>query len=68
MIAGQRAAAAASLGALDAPVDATTAFDEAMELWDLRPELFDAPPDLTRLREVEHARACWARLRAKTGR
>ena len=68
MIAGQEAAAAASLRALQVPDDATVAFDQAMDLWDLRPELFDAPPDVTRVREIEQARDCWARLREKARR
>jgi hypothetical protein len=65
--AGFQAAAVLNRQQRVAPMTAEEAFDEAMELWDLRPELFDEGPDALRLREEAEARRAWARLRERLG-
>lgn len=64
MIDGQRAAARRSLDTLPhlAP---ELAFRQALELSDLRADLFSRPPDALRLREEARVRAMWVRLRAR---
>jgi hypothetical protein len=66
-IAGHEAAARLHLRELAtcARRDAGPSFDAAMDLWDLRPELFDLPPDRVREREVAEARAAWRTLRTR---
>jgi hypothetical protein len=57
---GQRAA---ERRATEARARPGSAFEDALELWDLRPELFDEPPDAVREREVAAAREAWKKLR-----
>jgi hypothetical protein len=66
-VAGFRAAAARDRRRPAVPMAPQEAFDAAMELWDLKPELFDEEPDALRLREVDAARRAWARLRERLG-
>lgn len=62
MIAGHRRAAAADRGSARLPT-AEQAFEAAMDLWSLCPELLDVPMDHVRLREVEETRQAWKKLR-----
>lgn len=64
MIAGQERAARVARQAERVP-EAEAAFDAAMDLWSLCPELLHAPADAVRRREVEQARAAWKKLKAR---
>jgi hypothetical protein len=66
-VAGFRAAAARDRRRPATPMPPAEAFAAAMELWDLRPDLFDDEPDALRLREEAEARRAWARLRERLG-
>jgi hypothetical protein len=64
LIAGRRAAARRTLDA--APrLAPQQSFSQALDLWELCPELFDRPPDAVRLREEAATRAKWALLRRR---
>lgn len=66
MVAGWAAAArrASSDATILTPAEA---LEQAFELWDLNPALFDEPPDAVRIREVEQVRAMWRLLRTRCG-
>jgi hypothetical protein len=59
---GQRAAERRAHEARQAAPHHPT-FEDALELWDLRPELFDEPLDAVRVREIAAAREAWKKLR-----
>ncbi len=65
--AGRARAAARSMIPDRAVSDPARALEEAFELWDLHPDLFDQPVDEVRQREVIQARAAWVRLRRTLG-
>jgi hypothetical protein len=67
MVAGFESAAREARRAEPAPGTPDEAFAAAVELWELRPELFTEPPDPIRERGVAEARGAWARLRALWG-
>lgn len=64
MIAGQERAAHVARLSETAP-EPEVAFDAAMDLWSLCTDLFRAPADAVRRREVEQARAAWKKLKAR---
>lgn len=64
---GQARAAARAVFPDRALPDPARALEDAFELWDLHPDLFDQPVDEVRRREVTQARAAWVRLRQTLG-
>jgi len=66
MIAGQEQAGVAARKA-DRLLGAEQAFEAAMDLWSLCPELLHAPTDSVRAREVEQTRSAWGRLKERLG-
>jgi hypothetical protein len=64
MIAGQERAARVARES-ERVLEPEAAFDAAMDLWSLCPELLHAPADAVRRREVEQARAAWRKLKAR---
>lgn len=67
MIAGQELAARASRAAT-VVLSPEEAFEGALELWSLCPEGLMEPPDAVRVREVNQARAAWAKLKERFAR
>ena len=64
---GHQAAAARQRAAPYLPASPTDALEQALELWELHPELFDAPVDAVRARELVDVRKAWALLRERLG-
>lgn len=64
MIAGHERAARVSRQAETVP-EPEAAFDAAMDLWSLCPDLLHAPADAVRRREVEQTQAAWRKLKAR---
>ena len=70
MIRGQETAAVrarAVRAAAGAPPPAE-AFERAMELWELNPDLFDQPRTEAEVRGIAQVRESWRRLRERWGR
>lgn len=64
MIAGQERAARVARQT-ERVLEPEAAFDAAMDLWSLCPDLLHAPADALRRREVEQTRAAWKKLKAR---
>lgn len=64
MIEGQERAARMARQA-EKVLEPEAAFEAAMDLWSLCPELLRTPADAVRRREVEQVRAAWKKLKAR---
>ncbi|MEZ4300740.1 MAG: hypothetical protein R3B70_37745 [Polyangiaceae bacterium] len=64
MIAGHERAAHVARRS-ETVLEPEAAFDAAMDLWSLCPELLHAPADAVRKREVEQTRAAWRKLKVR---
>lgn len=67
MIAGQTLAGQVSRASAEI-LTPEASFDAALDLWSLCPERLLEPPDAVRVREVEHARAAWKKLKVRFAR